>query len=422
MLRKNLFTYFIIAVVILSFGITVFAQTGKSIAGKVEVKKEDGTTSPATDVVVELIRIDSKGKVPEMKTDAEGKFTFSDLADNGVYTLIASGAGLSPEIILNIKPGSDAFVFPISEGSGGRYTEEQARLASFASLKEEGKLSAEQKKMLDEYESKKVNTEQATAITKKALKEGNDAFSSKNYKLEIAKFDEGFNASPEYVGSAPVFLNNKAQALKQRAVDTYNDAVKSGDSARITEGKKQAAKDLSEALDSYNKSYLMQTQAPASEISNAENHKKSIYSAVDGGRDTVRIMSVIKLIDSAKADVAKTLVKAYLDSESDKTKKGQAQAALASYVMDSGDYTSAVDEYRKAIVLSPDDADTLAGISLALYTLGEDKKSKDMKQESLNYMDKFLRIAPKDHKLRDDIEGLANYIKTQEKLKPQKIN
>jgi tetratricopeptide (TPR) repeat protein len=90
--------------------------------------------------------------------------------------------------------------------------------------------------------------------------------------------------------------------------------------------------------------------------------------------------------------------------------------------MDSGDYTTAVDEYRKAIVLSPDDADTLAGISLALYTLGEDKKSKDMKQESLNYMDKFLRVAPKDHKLRDDIEGLANYIKTQEKLKPQKIN
>lgn len=422
MLRKNLFTYFIIALVISSFGVTVFAQGGKSISGKVELKKEDGSKSPATDVVVELIRIDSKGKVLETKPDAEGKFTFPDLPDNSVYTLVASGVGLSPELVLNIKPGLDAFLVPISEGNGKRYTEEQIRLASFASLKEEGKLSAEQKKMLDEYEGKKVNTAQAAEITNKALKEGNAASENKNFDLAIDKYNEGFNANPEYIGSAPIFLNSKGQALKQRAVNTYNKAVESGDKAKVSEGKKQAAKDLSEALDVYNKSYLLLKQAPASEINNAEAHKKNIYNAVDGGRDTIRLMSLIKLIDSAKADAAKTLIEAYLEAETDKTKRGQAQASLASFVMDAGDYTGAVEEYRKAVVFSPDDADTLAGISLALYSLGEDKKSKDLKQEGLNYMDKFLRVAPKDHKLRESIEDLANYIKTQEKLKPQKIN
>jgi hypothetical protein len=60
----------------------------------------------------------------------------------------------------------------------------------------------------------------------KAVKEGNDAFAAKNYDLAIAKYDEGIAADPEFVGSAPIFYNNRGTALTARAVDTYNKAIK----------------------------------------------------------------------------------------------------------------------------------------------------------------------------------------------------
>ena len=45
---------------------------------------------------------------------------------------------------------------------------------------------------------------------KRALEEGNQAFNSKNYDIAIVKFEEGYKASPDFVGSAPVLLNNSS--------------------------------------------------------------------------------------------------------------------------------------------------------------------------------------------------------------------
>lgn len=422
MFRKNYFTSLLLVTLFLFAGITVFAQAAKSIGGKVEMKKSDGSTTPVKDALVELIRVDTKGKLPEVKTDETGSFVFPNVPEIGVFVLTVSGDGLKPEIISDVKAGQTTFVIPISEGNGERYSEEQVRLSYISSLRDSGKLTDEQKQMLKTFEDKKGNAEQKNVIISKALKEGNAAYESKNYDLAITKYDEGINADPDFAGSAPVLLNNKGQVLRLRAVTMYNDAAKSGDGDRLKEAKKQIAKDLADALDAYNKSYLLLKNAPASEINDQANHKKNIFNAVDGGRDAIRLMSRIKVIDTTKADAAKNLVKAYLETETDKTKKGQAQASLASYLMDAGDYAGAVAEYRKAIEITPDDPDILANFSLALYTAAEDKQSKEMKQESLNYMEKFLKVAPKDHELRDDIDGLATYLKTQEKLKPQKIN
>lgn len=422
MFRKNYFTTLLLAALFLFGGIAVFAQTAKTIEGKIELKKSDGSSVPVKDAVIDITRIDTMGKLTEVKTNESGDFVISDFPASGVYAISISGAGIKPEIIPEIKAGMDKFVIPVSEGDGKRYSEEQVRLSTLTGLQESGKLSDEQKKMLKEYEDKKGNVGQKNAIISQALKEGNAAFESKNYAVAIAKYDEGINADPDFVGSAPVLLRNKAIALNVRAVNTYNDATKSGDAEKIKEAKKQAGKDLSDALEAFNKAYMILSKAPASEIPDQAKHKENLYSIANGGRDVVRIMSVIKIGDADKTEAAKNIVKAYLETETDKDNKGKAQASLASYLMDSNDYMGAITEYKKAAELAPNDADVLAGLSLALYTAAEDKQSKEMKQESLNYMEKYLKVAPKDHNLREELESLATYLKTEEKLKPQKIN
>lgn len=420
MIRKNLFTSLFLVAMLLFAGVSIFAQTN-TIAGKVVMKKEGGEKTPVKDVLIELVRVDAVAKTVETKTDETGAFSITEVTPGATYAISVSGSGIKPEIIPDVKPGTNNFEIPVTAGDSKRWSEEQVRLSVLTSLKESGTLNDAQKKMLEDYENKKGNVEKKNAIITQSLKDGNAAYNSGDYATAIAKYDEGINADPEFIGSAPVFLNNKGSALKKRAVEMYNAAVKSRDSAKINEAKNTAKKDLAGSLESYNKSYMLLTNAPAGSVSDQAAHKKNIFNAADGGRDAVRIMALIKLVDPNQAEAANRVVKAYMENESDKNKKGKAQAALASYLMDSNDYDGAVAEYRKAIEFTPDDPDVLAGFSLALYTAAEDKQSKPMKQESLNYMEKYLKVAPKNHRLRQDIDGLATYLKTEEKLKPQKI-
>lgn len=389
MLRKNLFTYFIIAVVVLSFGVTAFAQTGKAISGKIELKKEDGSKAAAKDVVVELIRIDVDGKVPEIKTDEEGKFEFAELPSDGVYTLIASGAGLNPEIVLNIKVGSDSFLVPISEGNGGRYTEEQARLASLAALKEDGKLSDEQKKMLADYENKKGEVTKTNEIVTVSLEEGNKAFKSGNFDLAVVKFDEGYKAAPTFLGSAPVFLNNKATALKQRSVDTYNTSVKSTDAALKRGAPNKIRADLADVLETVTTNYALLKGASSEEIKGQKNYKDHLASAETIAKDALRILTDLKL---------------YLPSDSEEEAK------------------RSIKIYKDLIKMLPESPDVYAGLGLTLYSAGSLKDNKVQKQDSVNYMAYYMDKSPKDHKMREVIQGLYEYIVQEEKLKPQKIN
>ncbi|MCV4732206.1 hypothetical protein OFB80_30405, partial [Escherichia coli] len=86
-------------------------------------------------------------------------------------------------------------------------------------------LTAEEKKAKEEYEKKvkeiqekNAKIQQKTAIIEAALKDGNAAFQAKNWDAAIAKYDEGIAADPDFAGSAPVLMNNKGAALRERAV------------------------------------------------------------------------------------------------------------------------------------------------------------------------------------------------------------
>ena len=129
-------------------------------------------------------------------------------------------------------------------------------------------LSDENKKKYEEElkkckEALATNTKikNATEVVNRSIKEGNAAFESKNYDVAIAKYDEGYNADPEYWGSAPILLRNKAVALRARGIAKFNAAVTNKDKAARAAGIADAAKDFQEsatalqkAVDIFNKS------------------------------------------------------------------------------------------------------------------------------------------------------------------------
>lgn len=429
MLRKRLFApLFLFSLVFLGAG----AALGQSaaIGGKVILEKADGTKEPVQGAKVDCYRTDSELGCRSATTNSRGEFTFLGIPFSGMAAVAVSGEGLSPVVFPGIKAGNQDVEVIVRPGDGSVLTEAEVReQVKLFQANPTGELTEEQKKAQEEYEkkvaeiqAKNAKIEQKNALIERVLKEGNNAYESGDYTLAVAKYEEGIQADPDFVGSAPVLLNNKGAALKKRAVDVYNEAAKSKDPGLITSAKVKAAADLSASLAAYANSLEILKGAPAAEITNPAKHKQDIFNAADGGRDAIRIMVLIKSVDGDQTEAAKKATSAFLEVEADKNKQAQAQANLAAYLFEGGDFDGSVAEYRKAYSFSPKDPDVLAKFSLALYTVAEANQDAGMKQESLNVMEAYLSSAPKDHSLRADIAGLADYLKTTEKLKPQKLN
>jgi hypothetical protein len=387
MLRKKYFTTLLLGVLFLVGGISVLAQG--EISGKIILKKEDGSKVPVKDALVELYSLESEAPVSTMKTSETGEFKFSEVTAKGMMALSISGEGLKPDILVDIKAGN--FEVPMPVGNGNRWTENQVRLTMLSALKESGKLTADQKKMLEDFENTTGKTREKNALWDKYLKEGNDALKSKNYDAAITSYENGYQVDTEYLGSAPVFLNQKADALKGRAVLAYNTAAQTKDGGKIGQAKEQVVKDFSEALTALSTSFNMMKEAKPSEIINQENHKKNIKIAESVAREIVQIMS-------------------------------QVSVNLATFVADEKDADNSVKIYKNTLKMLPDDPDVLAGLGFSLYISGAFNGSKEQKQESLNYMEIYRKIAPKDHKQQEAVAELYDVLTKEEKLKPQKMN
>ncbi len=428
MFRRRILTPLFVFTLVIGGAVSVVAQTFP-VGGHVELKKADGTTSPVEGAKVDCYRTDANLGCRSTQTNARGEFTFLGIPVNGQVVLAVSGPGIAPSIYPGVKPGQDEIVFEVSEGDGSVFDEaEVRRQVALYNANPTGELTEEQKKAQAEYEKKVAEItakndkiKEKNALIERVLSEGNAAFNSGDYATAIAKYEEGIAADPEFVGSAPVLLNNRGAALKKKAVDEYNAAAKTKDSAQITAAKAKAGKDLSDSLESYAKALTILKGAQTADITNPQKHKLDIANASDGGRDAVRIMVLIKAVDGEKTEAAKSVISTFLEVEADKGKKAQAQGNLASYLLEGGDYESAVAEFKKAYTMDANDPEILGKLGLSLFTLSELNQDASMKQESLNYMDQYLRVAPKDHNLRDGIQPVVDLMKS-EGLKPQKLD
>ena len=420
---------------LLAGSIAAFAQTAP-VTGKVVITKADGSTVPAENALVEVYRTDIKSKMPSDKTNKKGEFSFAGLPLGATYVLSVSAPGAKPGYLPNVKAGNEKLLITLSEGDGKRWTEEEIRAAlsgasseatvattsSTELTEEQKKAQAERAKLEAEYASKIQKAESQFAVADRSLKDGNAAYQSKNYDIAIVKYEEGIQANPEFVGSAPVLLNNKATALMQRAVDFSNQANKTTDATAKVELINKSKKDFADSVDAYNTSWMVLKKAPAAEISDQQIYEKNKYSALKGLKDTVRYMILTDKVDPAKAPVIATLLGEYFTLETDAAKKAEAETYVGDVYRLAGDSEKAIAEYKKVLEKSPNNADALAGLGLSQVNVGynADGSINDvMMQEAINNLQRFSDIAPDNHKLKTEVKGMVEFLKTQN-FKPQK--
>ena len=430
MFRKSLFLSFAVTLAALAGVNSVIAQGGAPVRGEVKVTKADGTVVPVADAVVEAFRTDStRGSLPAAKTNKRGEFNFVQFPYGATYVLSISGPGISPEVIPGVKGGQEGVVVNAREGDGRKLTEAQVReaLIGAATAPASGGLTEEQKKAQAEAEAKikaveegNKKIEAANATITRALQEGNAAFTAKNWDLAVSKYEEGVAASPDFAGSAPVLLNNKGAALRERAVIKYNESVKAPDVNVKVEGLKSVKADLSMAADGYNRSYTLLKNASATDIADPKVKESQISNALNGARDTFRLMAATEQVDETKLDIAKALIPEYVTIETDAAKKEAAKLILADIYRVAGDSANAIAEYRKVLESSPDNLDAMAGLGLSLVNAGYINDNKAQLQEGSNVLQKFATAAPATHKYKDDAVALIESLKTEQKITPQK--
>ncbi|HTK27080.1 MAG TPA: tetratricopeptide repeat protein [Pyrinomonadaceae bacterium] len=434
MFRKDYFKFILALALIVIGGSVIFAQTAP-VSGKVELQKADGTKVPVQGALVEVYRVDIKSTMPSDKTDKKGNFSFAGLPLGATFVLSVSAPGAKPGYLPNVKPGSpnsDKLLVTLQEGDGKRWTEQEIRDAlSGASTASGGQqtaeLTEEQKKAKAEYDkqvaevtAKNKEIENKNTVITAALKAGNDAFNAKNYDLAIDKYTEGINADPAYAGSAPVLLNNKGVALKIRGIDEYNRGVKSTDAAEKAALTAKAKQDLLDSQAAFASSWKILKNAPAGEIQNQATADKGKYDALVGLTEVYRLIAATKA-GTPNAAEAKEAFDAYVAVEPDAAKKAKVQITYGDIMREAGDSAAAIEAYRSVLTTTPDNPDALAGLGLSLFNAGVVANDKAQMQEGLNYMNKFIEVAPETHPLKSSVKDAVDYLKTQEKLAPQKV-
>lgn len=411
-------------------------------SGRVELVKADGSREPVVGATVDLYRTDTKGGSPSDKTDKKGSFSFAGLLLGGTYVLSVSGPNIRPAIYPNVKPGQERLVVDVEPGDGSKYTEEEV-LEALKNAKAApvgnsggGGLSAEDAKKKAEYDAKvkeitekKAKADSAFATVKRTLTEGGAAFEAKNFDLAIAKFGEGIDADPDFIGTAPRLSNYKALAYKDRAVDNYNKSVKAfndgkktADAAKLAElnTAKTAAfasvrSDLGESLKYYSHALEIIKNAPAADLADPKIADTYRGEAIRGAKDTLKAIVASSQIPDNALDLAPALVDEYTALEKDPVKQNEARLHIADIYRLKEDRENAIKAYKKVLETSPDNLDALAGAGLVMVDLGWLDGDAAKSQEGANLLQRFVAAAPDTHIYK---EGAVGYL---EVLKEQKI-
>ncbi len=427
MFRKNYYTFLLAAALFFVGSATTYAQTGMA-SGIVELKKADGTVVPLADVVIDVFRTDIAGKLPSGKTNKKGEFTILGFLPGARYAVAVSAPNVRADVFMDIKAGDEKLRFSVIEGDGKRFTEEEIRklLTNIPKNASGGELTAEQKKQQEEqtkqlakYEAEKKKVDNINEVITRSLSEGSKAFNEKNYDLAVAKYEEGINADPDFEGSAPVLLNNKAVALINRSIEKYNAALK-GDPSGKAAALESVKKDLTDAVAASSKSLQILKAATSTDAKAQKAYgieKSRAYQNSISGYSRMFSMNV----DNTKGQEALTALEEYSTLETDVAQKAKWQLFLADGFRQAGDSPNAVIAYRKVLESAPENPDALAGLGLSLFSVGAGKVPEDtaQMQEGLNLMQRFAEVAPETHPLKASVKEVVDYLKTKQ-LTPQK--
>ncbi len=403
-----------------------FAQTAP-VRGQVKLQKADGTLVPVADALVEPYRIDlDQGKSPSTKTNKNGEFGFVGFSLANKYVLAVSGPGLTPTISNAVRAGMENVEILVFPGDGKQLTEAEARaLAKQGTQAGPNQSEADRKKAQEEYDKQlakhneeKNKTENINKIVNASLKEGDAAYKAKDYALAISKFDEGINADPEFEGSAPVLLNYKGVALKSRGFDAYQRSTKAAAEAKAAE-MNSAKADFTASIEAFDRGLKILANAKAPDPAAQANFDKVKHNILGNTIESYRLIVRTKA-DVMKAKDAIPVYEQYFAVEVDPAKKLKARVDLGDILREAGESEPSIVAYRAVLETAPDNPDALAGLGLSLFNLGVVENDKAKMQEGLNIMQKFADTAPETHPLKVSVKEAVEYLKTEQKLAPQK--
>ncbi|MFN6964525.1 MAG: carboxypeptidase regulatory-like domain-containing protein [Pyrinomonadaceae bacterium] len=434
MTKSRIFNLILSSALTAVFAAAVSAQNAP-ISGKVQLKKADGTITPVAGALVEVYRMDVKATFPSDKTDKKGNFSFAGLPLGGSFVLSVSAPGASPNYLPGVKPGAvgtDKLVITLEEGDGRRWTEQELRTALASApaagsgepklTEEQKKQIAEQEKKIAEIKAKNAEIENKNTLVQKALQDGNAAYEAKDYATALARYTDGINADPAFIGSVPVFAANKAIVLRERAILSYNNAIKPGTDANVKiEGFNSAKKDLADAIDVLAMAWNLIKNATA------EDQKDSNFSAnktriINTAKSIVQYMVRTEQVDPEKIPTAKALMDDYVAIETDAAKKTEAKLAVADIYRVTVDSDKAIEGYKEVLAIDPENVDALAGVGLSLVNKGYIANDKAALQEGANYLQKFVSVAPATHRYKDDAQSLIESLKAEQNVTPQKTS
>jgi hypothetical protein len=235
--------------VVLAFAaITASAQVGE-LRGTVMMQQADGSKAPLADAQIDVFRTDVKGEY-HTKTNKKGEFVFAGLPFVGEYSIVASHPTASPNFVSKFKVGRGiAADIVVTPGDGRKLTLADLKNAMPAtpagdsrSGGNSGESAADRAKREElirknkEIEDKNKKITESNEVINRTFKAGNDLLNAaatlskgggsdesiQKYTEAITQYDEGLAADAEQ----PALLTNKAQALKGRAIDRFNMAIR----------------------------------------------------------------------------------------------------------------------------------------------------------------------------------------------------
>ncbi|MEO8433506.1 MAG: tetratricopeptide repeat protein [Pyrinomonadaceae bacterium] len=419
MLRKSFFTLAAIIALYALGASAAFAQTGQ-LRGHVLFRQADGTTIPAADATIDVYRTDISGHFPT-KTNKKGEFIFAGLPFVGTYAIAASMPNAQPTYQPGVKVGRDIdYELVLTPGDGRRITPEQikAGVASAGNASaptgggggESAADKAKREELLKKNAEIEVSNRKAGEINEivgRTFKVGNDALKLKNYDEAIKQYREGLAADPEQAA----LLTNLSVALRARGVDRYNQGIQSKDESAKASG----AQDFRDASEAGTKAVeFLKSSAGSTPDEQAKNNVNK-YFAYFARAEALRLL--VTKVDPAQADACLTAFQEYIALETDAVKKKKAELDAARMLLDAGQSSKALAEYKKILAINPDDADANFGAGLSMF--GED--NKESYQQAANYLQHFVDVAPDAHPFKEEAKGILAELKNTQKVEPVKM-
>src|SRR6185295_8326434 len=268
----------------------------------------------------------------------------------GEYTVVASHPTSAPNWISKFRVGRGVLAeLTVKPGDGRRPTGDDVKNAAASSGAPGGSKSgnsgesAEERAKREELirqnkaiEEKNKKITESNEVINRTFKAGNEALNAgsaaskagnseaaiQKYSDAITQYSEGLAADADQ----PALLTNKSTALKARAIERFNSAIRSKtmDDAAKAAAYETAKNDFREAAAASNKAVQIIKTVPApTDPAELQRYNGNKYAALATNAEAMRLL--VTKADATKADEASTAFQEYLAVETDPAKKARAQ-------------------------------------------------------------------------------------------------